>query len=219
MENLEDVKPIGDDLENKVSTIEDEVEKEDEDLKMKKPVRIVEMEDGQKVNFGVRSNLVTGYDVKTGELVFKIVTGQIITFLAPEFENLSDFQAEVYLYGLLNKVKVSLSGTKPEDLAKSISEQLDALAKKEFSVRTYGETGESELNSWQRAFAIVVSKTVAGKEHWKDIENVSVVREVIEAWNDKSVAERNNIKRHPLVMQEHSEWEIEQGMPDMDVFL
>lgn len=216
MASIEDVKAIGE--EEVVAEAAAETTTEPAEVKEKevKVIRIIDMEDGTKCNFGVRNNLVTNSDSETGILTFKISTGQILTFLPPELEGLNKFQKDVFLYGILSKVKTSLAPVKPLDLAAAISVQLDQISKKEFNVRNSGDSEEVLLTEWQKAFALVVSETVAGKEHWKNLEDGVTITEVLTSWNEKTVVQRNNIKRHPLVMQKKVEFDLASEVVDME---
>ena len=179
--------------------------------KKAKEVKIVTMEDGSQVNFGVRANLITSLDLDTSTISFKISTGKIINWLVEHMENLTTFQKTVYMYGLLEKVKTSLAPVKVDALEVAINKQIESINKGEFNVRALTQAGEVVLTDLQKAYAIAVSYLDPSKAHWANVDNGEVIAEVLTLWESKSAIERNKIRRHPNVAVELAKIQMDNG--------
>ena len=83
---------------------------------------MVTMEDGSVENFGSRSQLKSKMNLETKTITFKTITGKAINWVVGDVEALSEFQLKVFMYGLLERVKGSLSGVKAEALEAAITE-------------------------------------------------------------------------------------------------
>jgi len=98
----------------------------------------VTLSDGTTANFGSKTQLISTLDVATATLTFKLATGAVITWAVQDIDNLEDFQKKVYLYGLLEKVKSTLSPAKKDQLEDSINSSIDSIKKGEFNIRAAG---------------------------------------------------------------------------------
>ena len=143
-------------------------------------LRVVELQNGEKANFGVRNNLLSSFDVETGSITFKVFTGEVITFDVTSIADLkyadqSDLARTALLYAYLNKVKANLAPVKLQEevetkdaegnvvssetvnsLAVAIQKEVDKLLKGEFPVRGAGSDEGLELTLDQKAFAKAV---------------------------------------------------------------
>jgi len=179
--------------------------------KPEKKVRIVTLEDGTQANFGVRANVLSIIDVKSSTLTFKIVTGKVINWTIAGVESLTEFQKTVFMYGLLEKIKTSLSPIKLAGLEDAIAKQIVSLEKGEFSVRSLTTVGEVSLTTLQQAYAIAFSKQYPDKANWANVEDPTVIAEVLSVWENKTNSQRNLVRRHPAVAWELNVMAIAKG--------
>jgi hypothetical protein len=166
-------------------------------------VRRVLMENGQEVNFGARSNLLSPMDVETGTLTFLISTGKVVTWAVEKAAEISDkFIKQAFLYGLREKIKSNLAGEK--DLTKLpaiIAKQIEELKKGEFALRRDGEA--PSLSPLQIAYAI--AKSIDKKNPipgWANTSDPVVVQEVLNEWATFDKTRKNAIRKHPVVIVE-----------------
>ena len=171
--------------------------------KVEKVTNIVEMQDGTKIDFGKRGTLHTSVDLPTNTISFKMVTGDIINWVVPGTEGLTDFQKKVYLYGILSKIKTAMAPVDLKELKKFIEKQMEAINNGIFIVRAFGDTvREVKLTDIQKAYAIAKSKQNPDFIHWGNVEDTSVIEQVSQDWEAKSTSEKNADKRNPYVQLE-----------------
>jgi len=182
---------------------ENEVQNENEkEVSVAKPVRIIDMVDGTQANFGTRSNLLSTMDVETSTATFKVVTGEVINWVMQGLEGLTPFQKMVYMYGAMEKVKSSLAGVKKEVLAEAVTKSTTDIDNEVFNIRSNGHGGEVVLSTLQKAYALAISKLDETKEYWNQLDEKTVISEVLAVWETKTAKERGALRRHPHVALE-----------------
>ena len=182
----------------------EEVTTEPKEAKPKKEVRIVTLEDGTQANFGARANLLSAIDIESDTVTFRIVTGKIINWVVKDMDNLTPFQKMVYMYGLLEKIKTSLAPIKLLKLEEAIGKQIVAIEKGEFNVRSLSSAGEVVLTDLQKAYALAFSEQYPEKAHWGKVDDATTISEVLSSWENKTPAQRNAVRRHPMVQYQLS---------------
>jgi hypothetical protein len=181
--------------------------------KVAAPVRIVILEDGTQVNFGTRATLLSSFDLETSTIVFKSFSGKIISFVVEGIEAFSDFQKQVYLFGLQTKIRGSLANAKTiEDTDLEVQKQIDLLKEGKFAVRS-GDSSEVSLDNNLKAWATIQSgkyPTIVAdpKTHWADLGNVVVINEVLSAWNALTPKEKIAARKNAYVVYEKSALDI-----------
>lgn len=200
-------------------TVEEVVETTETAPKVEKKQRVVTMKDGSQVNFGVRGNVISSVDTETSTLNFKVITGDTITFDASGIEGqpvdaLTEFQKQVYLHGLLAKVKSSLAPIKVEDLVTAITKQLESLAKAEFNVRGAGSEVVTGLTILEKAYAIAKSARSTEHAHWADLDDAKTVEEVQAYFATLTPGEKNKLRANAYVKLELAKLEMEKADSD-----
>lgn len=177
--------------------------------------RLVTMQDGSVKNFGVRANLLTSVDAESGVITFDFFTGETIAFNAytiegQTVETFTAFQKQVFVYGLLAKVKTALAPIKVEGLFEAVTKQLDAIAKAEFTTRGHAETvvGLSDL---EKAYAL--AKVVQGDapEYFSDLNDARTIEEVQAHFATLTTGGKNKLRNHPKVALELAKLRLEQA--------
>jgi len=190
--------------------------------------RVVTLENGEVVDFGVRANLITSFDTATNEVVFKLFSGEVIVWNTTKIEDLaveslSDFAKTVVLYGLLAKIKTNLAsiklyeevdGKQVHSLANNINDQIAIINTGKFSIRATATT-VAGLTLDQRAFATAVSKHAkfadavsCAEVEWADLEDEGVIASVISLWDSYTVSQKNVIRKQPHFRLEKSLLEL-----------
>lgn len=180
-----------------------------------KQVRIVDMEDGTRVNFGVRTNLISVMDVATSTVTFKFSTGKIITWTLAGLDGLSELHKTMVLYAGMEKVKSYLTGVK--DVEKMISEVLKhtpLISEGKFAIRVPGESsGDVKLDNWQKAFAMAVAyQPGTPYPHWTNVDDATVISEVLNIWAGKTAQEKNKVRRHEKVLMYKAQFDAADGL-------
>lgn len=168
----------------------------EEFVKPVKEPRIVLMEDGTTVNFGIRANVISAYDTEEKLITFKVITGDIIAWPITDIDNLTEAQVTVYLYGLLSKVKTNLAPVKVPDLAKVIRDNIATINSGRFLVRGAGVDEDFELSLNQQAYALVLIK-YQNKVEWSNLSDPAVIVAIQTIWDSKSTSEKNTIRKNP----------------------
>jgi len=184
-----------------------------------KASRIIELENGEKVNFGARANLLSSFDTETNEITFKVATGEVIVWniadiagldVAPLTEQVKNF----VLYGLLAKIKTNLAPVKLQEevdgkvvnsLAEAIQAQVAILNTGKFSVRGSGDDSV-ELSLDQKAFAVAASKepvfatavslTTDETAGWADLDAEATINAVSTLWDSYDTSTKNAIRKN-----------------------
>ena len=164
------------------TTVENEVEAEvvaeTAETTVEKVSNIVELQNGEKVEFGKSGKVIASYDVPSRTLTFKVVTGEVITYTLTDEEqaNLTENQIEHILYARQEKIKSTLAPVKPVlteeeikagrlNVAQKIVKELADLAEGKFVTRPAG-TNSVELTPFLKALALVCAYgTVLGPEN------------------------------------------------------
>jgi len=194
--------------------------------------RVVALENGEVVDFGVRANLITSFDTATNEVVFKLFSGEVIVWDASKIEglevdSLNELAKTIILYGLLAKIKTNLAaiklyedgedGEQVHSLANNINGQIKTINSGRFNIRATAST-VAGLTLDQRAFATAVSKhdkfaeavsvkpEVASK--WVDLEDEDVIAEIISVWDTYTVSNKNTIRKQPYFRLEKVNLEL-----------
>jgi len=182
--------------------------------------RIIELENGEKVNFGARANLLSSFDTETNEITFKVATGEVIVWnitkiagldTAPLTEQVKNF----VLYGLLAKIKTNLAPVKLQEevdgevvnsLAEAIQAQIAILNTGRFAVRGSGDDSV-ELSLDQKAFAtaafrepIFATAVLLATEEttgWADLDAEATINAVSTLWDSYDTSTRNAIRKNP----------------------
>ena len=180
-----------------------------------KQVRIVDMEDGTRVNFGVRANTLSNIDVETSTVTFKIVTGKVINWVFSGLESLSALHKTMVLYAGAEKVKSALTGMKePEKIVEEIEKQIAKISAGEFPIRVLGESsGDVKLDNWQKAFAMAVAyQPGTPYPHWTNVDDATVITEVLNIWAGKTAQEKNKVRRHEKVLMYKAQFDAAEGL-------
>ena len=158
--------------------------------------RIVTLANGEVVDFGVRTNLLTTADAESGIILFKLFSGQVISWdvnqvTGLEYASASDLAKQVIQYGLLAKIKTNLASVMLQATAEdgsitfplfdNITKQIATLNEGSFLTRSSG-SNVSELSLEQKAFANAVTK------HHKFAELVSLKAEDVATWVDTNTS-------------------------------
>lgn len=176
---------------------------------------IITMENGENIDFGKSGKVKASYDVATSTVTFKTVVGSIIDYVVDGLDNFSDFQKEVYLYGVMEKIKSTLAPTKVEDLVAKINKQIEEVKSGVFTTRTMDSS--VELDSFLQAFAMVnatgqVNTSTATfdvfpsalkvpelRPHWINVKDPAVIKEVLEFWNSLSRTEKASERHNTFI--------------------
>jgi hypothetical protein len=143
------------------------VEQNEVEVKKAKVSNIVAFPDGN-IDFGEKGKSVSYYDVATGTLTFKVVTGEVISQVVTDEDIAAMSPAllkEHVLYARQEKIKSTLAPIKPVltpeeikdgklNVAQKITKELAALAAGEFVTRS-AASGSVALDVWLQAWAIV----------------------------------------------------------------
>jgi hypothetical protein len=202
-------------MSNEIESVEENVTETAATPVEAKKDRLVTMQDGSVKNFGVRANLLTNVDHETGLVTFDFFTGETISFNAyaiegQTVETFTAFQKQVFIYGLLAKVKTALAPIKVDGLFEAVTKQLDAIAKAEFSTRGHAETvvGLSDL---EKAYAL--AKVVQGDapEYFSDLTDVRTIEEVQAYFATLTTGGKNKLRNHPKVALELAKLRLEEA--------
>lgn len=198
--------------------------------------KIIELENGEKVNFGTRSNVLSSFDIETNTITFKVATGEVIvwdvtTIADLMIDGLNEYTKTVILSGLLSKVKVSLAPVKLQEevtaedgtvsvvnsLAEAIRKQVAILTSGKFAVRGLGDDSV-ELSLDQKAFATAAVKqapfaTAVGLAAedvagWEDLDSEATINAVSNLWDSFEIPVKNAIRRNPYFKVEKALLEI-----------
>ena len=201
-----------------------------------KEAKIIELETGEKVNFGTRSNLLSSFDTEANTITFKVATGEVIvwdvtTIADLAVEALNEWTKTVVLYGLLAKVRTNLAPVKLQDevtaedgsvtvvnsLAEAIRKQVAVLTSGKFSVRGSGDDSV-ELSLDQKAFATAVVKqapfatavglTAEDTAGWADLDAEATINAVSNLWDSFETSVKNAVRRNPYFKVEKALLEI-----------
>jgi len=177
--------------------------------------RLVTMQDGSVKNFGVRANLLTNVDHETGLVTFDFFTGETISFNAfgiegQTVETFTAFQKQVFVYGILAKIKTSLAPIKVDGLFTAVTKQLDAIAKAEFTTRGHAEA-EVGLSDLEKAYAL--AKVVQGDapEYFSDLADQRTIEEVQAYFATLTTGGKNKLRNHPKVALELAKLRLEEA--------
>ena len=170
---------------------------------------MVDMEDGSTENFGSRSQLKSKMNLENKTITFKTITGKVINWVVADVDALSEFQLKVFMYGLLERVKGSLSGVKADKLEEAINEGIAAIGKGEFVIRSLGSQTTAGLSMIMIAFARAKSQAEADFAHLADIENPEVISEIIALWDSKSAVEKRVARKDARIAYQLSQLEME----------
>lgn len=179
---------------------------------------MVELEDGSTENFGSRSHLKSSMDLTTKTITFKTITGKVINWVVADVDALSEFQLKVFMYGLLERVKSSLSGVAKEELAGAIQKGIDTINEGEFVIRSIGSSAEVGLTPIMVAFARAKAQSQEAFTHLADTDKQEVIEEVIALWAAKSPVEKRQVHNIPVVAFHLSQIKIE-ATPDSGIDL
>lgn len=183
-----------------------------------KPARIVEMQDGSKVDFGSRSKLLVSFSTEDNTATFKVFTGDMVTWVVEGMDNLTDFQKIVYMYGLVERVKSSLSPISLKNLASTIHAQIAEINKGNFNIRANGGTKVATgLDQLQTAYALAMAELKPEVAHWNQVTEQTVIDEVLASWATKDAKQRGAIRRHPAVSLKLSMLKLEAGEGDEEL--
>lgn len=187
-----------------------------ENTEAKKPDRIVTLETGESENFGTRTNVKSVIDPVAGTITFKIITGQVFVHdLTNDMVNLTDDQRLVYMYGIQQRIKASLAGVGVEKSYDTISKVVELIRTRGLGIRLTED--DEELDIWQKAYALAISNPVftpifkPEKEHWKNIDDLAVIKEVLSEWEGLDKSARNAIRKSPFVQVVKGQLEISAG--------
>ena len=179
-------------------------------------VNTVKMVDGSEAYFGTRLNVKSQLDFDKGCLNFLFRTGEIINYTPEGLEGLNPFQAKVFLYGLLERVKNSLRGESLEELPKAVQGLIDGLARGEFASRAGGAGASKDFKPkviTKIMLAYVSVKALQGDEVAKGWLNtlldVETIEAVVEVWEGFDKETKAKIRRNPHVKSELVLMEIE----------
>ena len=201
-----------------------------------KEAKIIELETGEKVNFGTRSNLLSSFDTEANTITFKVATGEVIvwdvtTIADLAVDALNEWTKTVVLYGLLAKVRTNLAPVKLQDevtaedgsvtvvnsLAEAIRKQVAVLTSGKFSVRGSGDDSV-ELSLDQKAFATAVVKqapfatavglTAEDTAGWADLDAEATINAVSNLWDSFETSVKNAVRRNPYFKVEKALLEI-----------
>ena len=170
---------------------------------------MVTMEDNSVENFGSRSQLKSKMNLETKTITFKTITGKVINWVVGDVEALSEFQLKVFMYGLLERVKGSLSGVKAEALEKAINEGIKSIEAGEFVIRSLGSQTTAGLSMIMIAFAKAKSQAEADFIHLADTENPEVIAEIIALWDAKTPVEKRVARKDARIAYQLSQLEME----------
>lgn len=193
--------------------------------------RIIELENGEKVNFGTRANLLTSFDTESNTITFKLATGEVIVWDVTgvpglDVASLTELAKTVVLYGLLAKIKSNLAPVKLQEevegkvvntLADAIHSQVAVINTGKFAVRGSGDDSV-ELSLDQKAFATAVAKepvfagavslTAEDTAGWADLDSDATINAVSTLWDSYDVSTRNAIRKNPYFRVHKAQLEI-----------
>ena len=170
---------------------------------------MVDMEDNSVENFGSKSKLKSKMNLETKTITFKTITGKVINWIVSDVEALSDFQLKVYMYGLLERVKGSLSGVAAEALVDKINEGISEIEKGNFIIRSLGNQTPDGLSMIMIAFAKAKALADPAFAHLDDVENTDVIAEVITLWDSKTAIEKRVARKDARIAYQLSQLEME----------
>ena len=171
------------------------------------PARLVTLEDGSVVDFGVRANVLVDIDQDTQVIAFALSNGKKISWVISGLENLTPFQVQVYLYGLASKVKSSLARFKDlTEVEAAIHKQIESIDSGVFILRS-GKEASLSLSNLQKAYAIVKSQEEAFAS-WINVDSEEVIKEVLARWETFSTANKNALRKNAYIKLEVSKLEV-----------
>jgi hypothetical protein len=184
---------------------QNEVEVAEAPTKEVKPSRIIDVA-GEKVNFGVRAKVLSAYDAATKTITFYLATseteGKKLEWPVQGTEGLNDFQLQVFLYGLSSKVKASLAAIKDiGDVEVAINKQIEAINAGTFILRS-GKEATLSLDNLQKAYAIVKAANEAEFAHWANVDDATVIQEVLARWSTFTVSDKNGLRKNAYIVLE-----------------
>jgi hypothetical protein len=185
---------------------------------------IVELSNGERVNFGKNGKIVATYDVDSKVVTFKLVTGEILTLDISEIPE--NVLAEAAIYGVREKIKATLAPTPAAELSSKISKEFEALKEGKFVTRS-SDTGTVELDDFMKAFALVNATGVVNtgngvftvspntdkvsfiiaqplKSHWVNVEDTAVISEVLAFWDALSTKEKTAQRKNTFIKTQAS---------------
>lgn len=193
---------------------------QDQVVAVEKVERIAALENGEKVNFGARANLLSSFDTEANTITFKVFTGEVIVWdvtsiVGLSVEGLTELTKTVVLYGLLAKVRTNLApvklteekdGVVTHTLANTIKELVSIISSGKFSTRGSGDDS-IELTLDQKAFATAAFKEVAfatavslsadDVAGWGDLDSDETIKAVSELWDSFDTSSKNAIRKNP----------------------
>ena len=185
---------------------------------------IVTMEDGSSVEFGKNGKVITSYDVESGVIEYKVVSGEILRISLDDIP--VETNREAMLAGYAGKIKSTLAPFKPTitpaeaeegkiTLAQKIQKEIDALKAGKFVTRTTDSGVELDtfLQAWAYvnatgkiltpsgafdipANAILIKEDVS---HWANVNDPKVISEVTETWKNLSKEAKSSEKKNTFV--------------------
>ena len=173
-----------------------------------KEQRIVTMQDGSVVNFGVRGNVLQTIDAEAGTLEIKVITGEKITV---EFNSLPEnIKVAAALAGVYTRVKSGLTNTDEAEIAGKIQTAIDALLAGNWSSRGTSED-EVELTEEMKYFAIAAASfdkfpfynaefaPVVKKENglllWNDEVAQDIIEKISAIWDGFDRKQKNIVRK------------------------
>jgi len=171
------------------------------------PARLVTLEDGSVVDFGVRANVLVDIDQETQTITFSLSNGRKISWVISGVESLSPFQIQVYLYGLASKVKSSLARFKDlVEVEATIHKQIESINSGIFILRS-GKEASLSLTNLQKAYAIVKSQEEAFAS-WVNVDSEEVIKEVLTRWETFDTSAKNSLRKNAYIKLEVSKLEV-----------
>lgn len=190
---------------------------------------LVTLANGEVLDFGANGKCFSSFDVETGDITFKMVTGEVITF------NKADVPAEVQelalLSGLLKKVTITLPTVDADKAADKVALEIQKLKDGKFTTRGSG-AGAAELDDFLVAFALVNATGVVNtgngnfavpnafisvdglRPEWVDVNSPKVIQEVLEHWESLSAKEKTSQRRQNTYVNMQKQF-IETGVVEV----
>lgn len=187
---------------------------EDSKMSEDKAMNMVTMANGEVLNFRENGKCFSGYDKETGTLTFKIVTGEVIDVNVADIPQ--DVKDEALLWGLVRYVTSKIPNVDADKVAEKVTKEVDSLKAGKFATRG-ASAGGQELDDFMVAFALVNAtgevntgnSTFAVKQsfisvdelqpHWVNVNDPSVVAEVLAYWDSLSTKDKTNQKKNPFI--------------------
>lgn len=183
-----------------------------EEQAKEKIVNLVNMENGETIDFGEKGKCFLGYDVAAGTVTAKTVTGNIVNIIVADLPE--NIKQELLFWGLTRKLSSSILSTDAAEVTDKINLEVDKLFKGKFSSRGMGG-GSAELDDFQVAWALVNATGVVNagtstfdvpmmfisveelRPEWVDVNNAKVIEDVLAVWDalpakEKTAQRKNN---------------------------